>query len=454
MHRKIAFVRPRINGLGLADVQFVSLVPGGIIALIRRTLPSWSVQVIDDNKTGVDFNRIARECSLVAITVMVASATRAYEIGDEFRRRGVTVIMGGPHVSLRPGEAASHCDCLVTGEADVMWPKILRDFEEGNLQKVYVCSMPMDLDIEELRDVSDLSLRRAPYALKRLPFKVGYYQLGRGCPWRCGFCSVSTLFGAKIRLKSVGFAIAEIKAMQKQGMNLLVFLDDNVVGNMAYAREFFTELKKLKLHWFCQTDIRIADPEILSLAIESGLVFAFIGFESIDSEALDGSVSSAKALWSRKYESAIAELRARRVAIQGAFVFGIDGHQLSSVNEAVEWAIENKLDIAQLKVVTPLDGTELMANMEAAGRILTRDPAKYDFRHCVFQPLFTADWTPLQMELAVDDGYRKFYSVASIMHRFNWQNLKVRSLEDAVRAAIYSTLYFSTNWDYRKLANV
>ena len=76
----------------------------------------------------IDFDEPA---DIVGLTSITSNIYRAYEIADEFRRRGVHVVMGGIHVSMEPDEAAEHADTLVIGEADDTWPRFVRDFESG-----------------------------------------------------------------------------------------------------------------------------------------------------------------------------------------------------------------------------------------------------------------------------------------------------------------------------------
>ena len=76
---------------------------------------------------------------LVAITVNTPNARHCYRTAAQFRAHGAKVIMGGPHATLRPEEAANHCDHLVIGEAEETWPQFLKDFNRGCAQTRY-CS--------------------------------------------------------------------------------------------------------------------------------------------------------------------------------------------------------------------------------------------------------------------------------------------------------------------------
>jgi len=68
---------------------------------------------------------------------MTPAIDRAYAIADTFRARGVPVVMGGIHVSMNAAEALVHCDAVVIGEAEGLWPRLLSDFWRGAMQRCY-----------------------------------------------------------------------------------------------------------------------------------------------------------------------------------------------------------------------------------------------------------------------------------------------------------------------------
>src|SRR4029077_6521353 len=77
------------------------------------------------------------DAELIGLTVITGTAARAYELADHFRQRGITVVLGGPHVTLIPEDAAPHADAIVVGYAEDTWPQLLRDFSAGKLASEY-----------------------------------------------------------------------------------------------------------------------------------------------------------------------------------------------------------------------------------------------------------------------------------------------------------------------------
>ena len=74
---------------------------------------------------------------VVAITVHLTFAKRAYELARWYRQWGAKVIFGGLHVLSCPDEVAAHADAIALGEGVQLWPRILADVEAGTLQPVY-----------------------------------------------------------------------------------------------------------------------------------------------------------------------------------------------------------------------------------------------------------------------------------------------------------------------------
>src|SRR5947209_16956009 len=98
------------------------------------TPPGVEVTIKDDLYEEVPFHE---HFDLVGLTCMSHQSSRAYQIADEFRRRGRPVVLGGFHATLSPEEALGHADAVVVGEAEGVWSRVLEDAASGRLQGVY-----------------------------------------------------------------------------------------------------------------------------------------------------------------------------------------------------------------------------------------------------------------------------------------------------------------------------
>src|SRR5256886_11165376 len=112
------------------------------------TPPDHEVILIDANARAMSDEEIVQfvreqDIGLVGIGAMTRMAEKAYRVADAIRAAGVSVVMGGPHVTEVPDEALGrdggprHVDAIALGEADETWPTIVEDAARGELKEIY-----------------------------------------------------------------------------------------------------------------------------------------------------------------------------------------------------------------------------------------------------------------------------------------------------------------------------
>lgn len=134
MEHKLVLVNP-VNPArtGLTFNKSSRFPPLGLGIVAALTPDPWDVVLLDENWEPF----VYQEADLVGITAFTASANRAYEIAAMCRARGVPVVMGGIHASMRTEEALWFVDAVVVGEAEAVWPQVVADVEAGKLKQVY-----------------------------------------------------------------------------------------------------------------------------------------------------------------------------------------------------------------------------------------------------------------------------------------------------------------------------
>ncbi|MBX3426039.1 MAG: B12-binding domain-containing radical SAM protein [Pirellulales bacterium] len=348
--------------------------------LASAATPQWDVELIDEN-----FETYApREADLAAITAFTSSVNRGYEIAGELRSRGIPVVMGGIHVSMRPDEARQFADAVVVGEAEAVFPQVLADARAGRLQGLYqgtpipFCDRP---------------------AARRDVYHPGYMfssiQTSRGCPLDCDFCSVTVFNGRRYRRRPNAEVLDELETIPQE---LLFIVDDNIIGYGTADREQTLALfrgmveRGMKKKWFCQASVNVADdPEVLDWAARAGCKMIFLGIEAEDPDAL-GAVN--KRLNAKRgtdaYASIFQRIHAAGIAVLGAFIFGIDGDTPEKLLRRAEYIVHSEVDVVQMTAMTPLPGTRLFHQFEREGRLLytdfPRDWDRYNLTEVVFHP--------------------------------------------------------------------
>ena len=204
----------------------------------------------------------------------------------------------------------------------------------------------------------------------------------RGCIFQCEFCVVPAAWGTRPLQKPVGDVIADLRQM---GARRVIFLDLNLIADVAYARELFTALVPLKLRWAGLVTTTIAwDEELLDLAARSGCRGLLIGFESLDQKALD---ETRKSFNMRKdYRLVVDRIHDRGIAIMGCFVFGFDPDTRETFDRTVDFVMESRMDLPRYAIAVPFPATGLFRRLKAENRILTEDWSLYDGQHVVFEP--------------------------------------------------------------------
>jgi radical SAM superfamily enzyme YgiQ (UPF0313 family) len=378
-------------------IQFPQLTMPLIAALTPR---EHHVAHTDEIVEPVRFDAPAE---LVGITAPTPSALHAYELAREFRRRGVPVVIGGPHATALPEEAARHADAVVVGEAEDTWPRVLDDARRGTLEQVYV------------------STRQAPLAgmpaprwdlIKGRRYGKSVTIATRGCPHRCDYCSIPLLYGpGTYRCRPIDEVVREVATSPTRAV---VFWDDNIGARPRYAKELFRALTPLRKWWTSQCTANAAgDEELVELAARSGCKALFLGFESISQESLAATNKGHNRV--DDYRRLIAMLHRHGIAVHLGIMFGFDQDDHGIFRRTAEFLDEACVDVTTMSMVVPMPGTPTFRRLNREGRILTTDWSKYDGKkHCVFQP---ALMSPAELEAGTEWVARRFYSPRSIARR-------------------------------------
>jgi radical SAM superfamily enzyme YgiQ (UPF0313 family) len=351
---------------------------------------------------GIDVIPDDLEADLVGLTVITGSAMRAYEISRNLRRRGIPVVMGGPHITLAPEDAVPHADAIVVGYAEETWPQLLRDFAADRMQPRYT-------------QAPGLSLANRPFPRRDLHPRGRYatthvFEATRGCIHSCDFCVVPFAWGRKPYLKPVGDVVADIR---REGSRKLLFIDLNLIADPAYAAELFTALIPLNVTWYgLATTLLCRDLPLLDLCARSGCRGLLMGLESINS----GNLRDSHKGFNRpeEYREVVDRLHAHGIALQGCFVFGQDHDTPDIFLRTADAAVELGIDLPRFAIVTPFPGTALHHRLQREGRILTRNWELYDGQHVVFRP---AKMDPGTLLRGNEAAWKRAYSCRSLARR-------------------------------------
>src|SRR5438105_251342 len=344
------------------------------------------------------------DCDLAALATFTAQAKDAYEISRRYREAGIRTVIGGLHATAAPQEALRHCDAVVVGEGELVWPRLLGDFEAGRMQGLYH-SHGVEFNLED-----------APMPRFELLDPERYNRLTvqtqRGCPWRCDFCASSITLTSRYKVKPVAKVVAEIRAIKSIWPSPFIeFADDNTFVNKRHARELMRALEKEHVRWFTETDVSVADdPELLRMMREAGCAQVLIGLESPTASGLDG--VELRNNWKRRrlgsYADAVETIQSHGIAVNGCFTLGLDGDGPQVFDAVCRFVEDSGLQEVQITVMTAFPGTPLYRRLKAEGRLLEETA----WEKCT---LFDVNFRPRQMsprelEVGLIELGRRLYS--------------------------------------------
>lgn len=413
---KIVFIEPHAPNLHIFS-QFPLPRLGTLILGTMMKGRGWDTEVFVEDFRKIDFEAIA-SADLIGISTITSTAPRAYAIADKAREAGISVIMGGPHVTYLAEEALEHADFVIRGEGERPLMAFIDAWERGggyddipNLsyqkdgQTVHNPLLPFSGELDRI-PFPDLSLLK-PDRPRRTKMSSIPVLTSRGCPFDCSFCSVTGMFGKKYRFRSTENIIEELRQYDRRG-NVIFFYDDNFAANRERAKALCAAMirERFKFKWTTQVRADVArDLELVKLMKKAGCHTLYIGFESVNPESLKGMKKNQTVA---EISNAVKVLRRHRIHIHGMFVLGFDQDDWKTVMRTVKFAKKARLTSTQFLILTPLPGSEFYEKVASENRIRFHDWTLYDAHHVVFQP---ARFSLFDLQKAQMVCHKKFYSL-------------------------------------------
>lgn len=400
---------------GIIFLRFPSLALANLAA---NTPLNYDIKVIDEQISPVNYDI---DCDLVAITVNTSVSNRAYEIADNFKKLGKKVIFGGFHPSLMPNESLEHADSIVIGDIEDSWPCLLKDYENNQLKRVYISDQKKELKIKTPKWE----------IFKGMGYiNTNFVEVTRGCTHNCKFCSTSPFYDHHHRKRPIKDVIRDIKSVKSFPKKFIFFVDDNIICDKKYAKEFFKAITPLKIYWISQATVDIGDDvELVKLAAKSGCFGLFLGFDSISKSNLNDVNKKHNKI--KEYHNTVNLLHKYGIGVEAGFMFGFDNDDKTVFYDTLKFLKETKIESFLAMYLTPIPGTKMYNEYKREGKLLTIDYSLYDFRHVVINP---EKMTPNELYQGVSWISKEFNSKKLMIKRLIWKtkqflkNPNIRSL--------------------------
>ena len=349
-----------------------NLVPLGLATLAALTPDTFHVDIWDEVVHGLieDDTRLEKEYALVGITGYKAHLPRCRRVAAVFRKRGIPVVIGGPGVSGTPDDYRKDFDVLFIGEAELTWPRFLRDWENGGYRPEYRQIDKVDLTASPVPRWESIAGDISRYSF-------GAIQTTRGCPFDCEFCDVIYLFGRRPRHKQVDTVLEEIRVLQRLGAKKIFFADDEFIGDRKFVKELLPKISEINrsfpepLTFSTQLTMTVRrDPELLPMLADANFDLLFIGIETPNKASLREVQKMQNIAGDLDMVSEVRTILSYGMSIRAGIIVGFDHDDLDIFDTQYNFIQDACIPSVSINTLKAPFGTRLWTRLRQEGRVV------------------------------------------------------------------------------------
>jgi radical SAM superfamily enzyme YgiQ (UPF0313 family) len=350
-------------------LRFISkkaaIPPLGLITVSAMLPSTWQKKLVDMNVTSLK-TRDIQWADYVFISAMHIQKKSVDKVIDECIKHGVKIVAGGP-LFTREYKNYSEIDHFILNEAEITLPLFMKDLNAGSPKKVYRTNKFANISDTPIPDFHLLSAKS--YAFMNI-------QISRGCPYACEFCEITSLFGHKVRTKSITQIINELDKLDELNWRGPVFIvDDNFIGNkrviknsLLPAMKEWMQKNKYPFTFNTETSINIADDqELMNLMVETGINSVFIGIETPEERSLQecNKVQNKN----RNMLQSIKKIQQSGIQVSGGFIVGFDSDSASVFQRQIDFIQQSGIVSAMVGLLNAPKNTLLYERLKAENRL-------------------------------------------------------------------------------------
>ena len=406
-----------------------------------------------ENKTyhvGVSWDTIKDRIEKANPDILGISCSYSVDINNAMKIAGITkavgnipVIIGGAHSCALPRETLENenIDYVVIGEGEETLSLLLKNIEKrqtpdhidglcfkkgGNLiinpKQKYIQDLDtLPFPARHLFSMDNYirSKKIHGFQLKRTPYTTMI--TSRGCPNRCVFCAIHSIWGRKWRPRNPIRVVDEIEHLVKEyGIREIHFEDDNISLNKTRMAKICDEIvnRKLDISWATPNGISVntLDRDLIAKMKKSGCYRLFLAIESGNQYVLDHIIK--KGLSLDKVKSVNSVLKEFHIEVNGCFVIGLPGETRENIQDTIDLAKRLDLDTVGFSIATPYPGSELYD--------IWKDKMSNDFSkfRLNIAHIDTDSLTSREIEKLRNRAYLEFQANKFLRHPFDYLTTK------------------------------
>lgn len=354
---------------------------GYIAAFLERN--GAKVAILDNSIEELDPAEFKRKVLnlrpfIVGISVTSSSHNTAMELARLVKEAdgSILVAAGGTHASALPRKILENpdVDFVVRGEGEETSLELLEAVKEGKdlaaIKGLVFRAGGKVIETPERPPIQDIDA--LPFPAHHL-MRMGRYSLpasrrltsapaasiitSRGCPYSCYFCSHNSIFKGKVRFRSPGNVLAEIKHLHENfGVGEILFWDDSFLLDKKRVLDICGLIREsgIKITWSCSSrvdhitdglarEMRAAGCRLVSFGVESG------------SPEIRAKLNKGTDL--EQIRRAVRICREHNLLSFCSFMLGAPGETEETAAETIAFAMELDPDFAICCIFAPLPGS-------------------------------------------------------------------------------------------------
>jgi radical SAM superfamily enzyme YgiQ (UPF0313 family) len=349
---------------------------------------------------------------------------RALDIASKFLPHGISVLIGGFHVSGMLAmigltddlkNATAMGITLVAGEVEGgRLSAVVEDVVKDKAQPLYNFLNPTP-------DLSDVPI---PHITKdefdNFASRFTTIDTGRGCVFNCDFCTIINVQGRIMRHRNPKQVVDFVRQSYREaGVTHSFFTDDNTARNPKW-RELFAMLirlreeEKIPFTFMMQSDLaarKMPGGDFFQLAARAGCTQVFFGVESVNRENLRSQEKFQNQV--SEYKDLVAHCHSLGITCHAGYILGLPFDTTASLKQDVAELQHMMFDSASFYILTPLPGSKDHQRWWHERRWMDKDFNTYDSAHVAVKPeRMSCD----ELMEAYRNAWEQFYSIEHMIN--------------------------------------
>lgn len=418
------------------------------VRLVDAPAWSWSLKDVLEDVRGF-------KPDLIVVDSSFPSLKNDVRVAEEIKKEteGTTVLVGPPTSQFPEEILRSGVDMVAMYEYDFTIMDIAEALEKGKdfrgIKGIFYKENGKIVHNPNREFTSSENLDRMPFVSKiykdRLNVKDYFLNYclypmvqiftGRGCPYRCTFCSwPRTFMGRKYRVRSIENVLNELEWVEENlKVKEVFFEDDTFTINKKRVIDFCKGYRErgLDISWSCNARVDTLDLETMKEMKKANCRFLIVGFESADNGILK---NIKKGFTVEKAKEFAKNVKKASLFLHADFIIGLPGETKETIEKTRRFIKEIKPEQLQVSVASPFPGTELYEWYRKNGYLITEDPNEYLDKQGHQKSIVSYPWLSAEEIVREVDGIlRDYYMSLSYLPVVLRQVFRRRGLDEAGR---------------------